>query len=102
MPRPDRKDIHGDFGGFCYIGYRHSLCHGWSSGPAAWLIRHVLGARILEPGGAVVEVKPFLGDLAWAEGALATAKGPVKIRVDKAPDGQLKVKVDAPKGVRVL
>lgn len=28
----DKKDIHGDFGAFCYIGYRHSLCHGWSAG----------------------------------------------------------------------
>ncbi len=25
-------DIHGDFGAYCYIGYRHSLCHGWSAG----------------------------------------------------------------------
>lgn len=29
---PNKKDIHGDNGAFCYIGYRHSLCHGWSSG----------------------------------------------------------------------
>ena len=29
---PSKKDIHGDNGAFCYIGYRHSLCHGWSSG----------------------------------------------------------------------
>ncbi|MBP3370828.1 MAG: alpha-L-rhamnosidase [Clostridia bacterium] len=27
-----QKDIHGDFGAFCYIGFRHSLCHGWSAG----------------------------------------------------------------------
>ena len=26
------KDIHGDYGAYCYIGYRHSLCHGWSAG----------------------------------------------------------------------
>ena len=26
------KDIHGDFGAFCYIGFRQSLCHGWSGG----------------------------------------------------------------------
>ena len=31
-PRDDQKDIHGDFGAFCYIGFRHSLCHGWSAG----------------------------------------------------------------------
>ena len=26
------KDIHGDFGGYCYKGFRHSLCHGWAAG----------------------------------------------------------------------
>ena len=31
-PTDDQKDIHGDFGAFCYVGYRHSLCHGWSAG----------------------------------------------------------------------
>lgn len=25
-------DIHGDFGKFCYKGFRHSLCHAWSCG----------------------------------------------------------------------
>ena len=32
FPKPGEKDIHGDFGAFCYIGFRHSLCHGWSAG----------------------------------------------------------------------
>lgn len=27
-----QKDIHGDYGKFCYIGFRHSFCHGWSAG----------------------------------------------------------------------
>jgi len=31
-PTEGQKDIHGDFGAFCYVGYRHSLCHGWSAG----------------------------------------------------------------------
>lgn len=31
-PKKKEKDIHGDFGKFCYTGYRHSLCHGWSAG----------------------------------------------------------------------
>lgn len=30
--RPGEKDIHGDFGKYCYRGFRHSLCHAWSSG----------------------------------------------------------------------
>lgn len=29
---PTKKDIHGDYGAHCYVGFRHSLCHGWSAG----------------------------------------------------------------------
>ena len=32
LPVGDEKDIHGDFGAYCYKGFRHSLCHGWSAG----------------------------------------------------------------------
>lgn len=37
---PNKKDIHGDYGKFCYIGYRHSLCHGWSSGVIKFIKEH--------------------------------------------------------------
>ena len=50
----------------------HSLCHGWSCGPAQWCINNILGIRPLDPGCRRVEVKPFLGDLEWAEGAMAS------------------------------
>ena len=42
---PGKKDIHGDFGNYCYKGFRHSLCHGWASGPTAWLSRARAGRR---------------------------------------------------------
>jgi hypothetical protein len=30
---PEGKvDIHGDWGAYCYISFRHSLCHGWAAG----------------------------------------------------------------------
>jgi hypothetical protein len=32
-----KKDLHGDFGAHCYVGFRHSFCHGWAGGPTAWL-----------------------------------------------------------------
>ena len=32
LPKKGQKDIHGDFGAYCYKGFRHSLCHGWSAG----------------------------------------------------------------------
>lgn len=33
-------DLHGDFGKHCYVGYRHSLCHGWSSGVIKFIKEH--------------------------------------------------------------
>ena len=32
LPKDGEKDIHGDYGDYCYKGFRHSLCHGWSAG----------------------------------------------------------------------
>ena len=101
MPVRGKKDIHGDYGDFCYVGFRHSLCHGWSSGPAAWMINHVLGLRLVEPGGYVVECRPDLAGLDWAEGSIATAYGPVRVSVRKDAEGNPKVDITAPSGVEV-
>ena len=103
LPAVGRKDIHGDYGEFCYRGFRHSLCHGWSCGPAPWLIRHVLGIRPLGTGCRMVEVRPDLGDLEWAEGAMALPRGgAVRVRVEKAADGTLRTTVFAPADVKVV
>ncbi|MGN1077984.1 MAG: alpha-L-rhamnosidase, partial [Candidatus Gallimonas sp.] len=37
FPQEGQKDIHGDFGAYCYKGFRHSLCHGWSAGVLAFI-----------------------------------------------------------------
>ncbi len=37
FPKDGEKDIHADFGGYCYVGHRHSFCHGWSSGVIAFI-----------------------------------------------------------------
>ncbi len=37
LPQDGERDIHGDFGAFCYVGFRHSLCHGWSAGVIAFI-----------------------------------------------------------------
>ena len=34
-------DIHGDYGAHCYIGFRHSLCHGWSAGVVRFIEEEV-------------------------------------------------------------
>jgi hypothetical protein len=102
LPVEGKKDIHGDFGAYCYPGYRHSLCHGWSSGPASWLLEHVLGVQIVEPGCKTVKVTPFLGDLLWVEGAYPTPYGAIKISHKKLPNEKIETKINAPKQVKIL
>jgi alpha-L-rhamnosidase len=100
---PDGKDdIHGDFGAYCYKNLRHSLCHGWASGPTSWLSEHVLGVSIVEAGCKTIRIQPNLGDLAWVEGSYPTPMGVVKIRHEKQADGSVKSAIEAPKGVKVL
>ncbi len=37
LPQEGRPDCHGDYGKHCYVGYRRSLCHGWSAGVIAYI-----------------------------------------------------------------
>lgn len=97
-----KKDLHGDFGNYCYKGFRHSLCHGWASGPTAWLSEHVLGIQVLEPGCKRVRIDPHLGDLQWAEGAVPTPQGVLEVRHERGVDGRVKTTVRAPDGVDVV
>jgi len=99
---PGMKDIHGDFGAHCYLGYRHSLCHGWASGPTAWMSEHVLGIKVIEPGCKVIRIEPHLGDLEWVEGTFPTPYGIVKVKHTKGSDGNVISKVDAPKEVKII
>jgi hypothetical protein len=101
LPAAGKRDIHGDFGDHCYKGFRHSLCHGWSSGPAAWLIAHVLGIQIARVGCRAVRIKPFLGDLTWAEGSFPTPHGIVRARHERRSDGSIKTCISVPDGVQV-
>jgi hypothetical protein len=98
---PGKMDVHGQFGNYCYKGFRHSLCHGWASGPTAWLSDHVLGVQVLAPGCTRIRVQPHLGDLQWVEGTFPTPHGVVHLRHEKRPDGTVKTTVRAPRGVRV-
>jgi len=96
-----KKDIHGDCGAYCYEGFRHSLCHGWASGPTAWLSRHVLGVSPAEPGFAKARIAPVLGNLDWAEGTYPTPRGPIRVRHERQPDGSIRSWVTAPAGVAI-
>ena len=57
FPTPEEKDIHGDFGAFCYEGFRHSLCHGWSSGVLAFIIECIM--ELTKENGKVIVPHSF-------------------------------------------
>ena len=97
----NKYDIHGDFGDYCYVGYRHSLCHGWASGPTSWLSQHVLGVNVLE-GGEKIKIDPHLGDLEWAKGSFPTKHGVLKVSHKKNADGTIKTEIDAPEGLSII
>ncbi len=100
---PEGKvDVHGVYGDYCYVSYRHSLCHGWASGPTAWLTEHVLGIKVLEPGGSKIKLEPHLGDLDWVEGTFPTPFGVLEVRHEKTDDGNVTTTFKAPKGVKII
>ncbi len=101
MPVEGKVDVHRTYGDYSYKGLRHSFCHGWAAGPTAWLSQYVLGVHVVEPGGKVLKIKPNLGDLQWVEGSFPTPLGVVKIRHDKMPNGRIKSKIDAPRGLKI-
>lgn len=102
LVKPGEKDIHGDYGAYCYKGFRHSLCHGWASGPAAYLSRYVLGIEILEPGCKKVRICPDLGDLEFAEGTYPTPYGVIRVRHEKDGAGKIISTIDAPAEVEIV
>ncbi len=97
-----KKDIHGDFGGFAYKGFRHSLAHGWASGPTAWLSQYVLGVNVIEPGCKKISIEPHLGNLSNVKGTFPTPMGIVTIQHLKLKSGEIKTIYTAPKGVKVI
>lgn len=96
LPGPGARDIHRTTGDHCYRGLRHSFCHGWSGGPAAWLPEQVLGVTPASPGYATVRIAPQLGGLEWAEGVVPTPHGPIRVRAQRGADPEIHL----PKGVQ--
>ena len=96
------NDIHGSFGDYCYPSYRHSLCHGWSSGVTAWLTENVLGIKVMEAGCKTLKIEPYLGNLEWVEGSFPTPMGVVKVKHTKLANGKIESKIDAPDGIKII
>jgi hypothetical protein len=95
FPVPGKKDLHADFGNYCYKGLRHSLSHGWSCGPAPFLSERVLGVKFPEPGKVIIS--PDLGDLEWVRGTVPAPGGIITIEADRKG-----FRYDLPSGLEVI
>lgn len=95
-------NVHAAYGGYCYQGYRHSLCHGWAAGVTSWMSENILGVEILEPACRKIRVKANLGDLEWAKGVYPAPAGDIRISHRKLADGSIETVVDAPEEIEVI
>lgn len=102
MVPSDKFDIHSMSGDFCYKGLRHSFCHGWASGPTAWLSRHVLGIVPLEAGCKKIKITPHLGNLQWVEGTFPTPYGIISVKHRKGENGKIISDIKAPDKITVV
>lgn len=96
-----KRDIHGDFGRYCYEGFRHSLCHGWASGPTAFLSKELSGIKILSPGFKKVRINPNLAGLDWIDVSYPTAYGNIDVRAEKCDD-RVVTKISAPPEIEIV
>ena len=93
FPQEGQKDIHGDFGKHCYTQFRHSLCHGWSSGVLAFIIEYVLGVHIAD---GTVNFEPHLMGLTDIEAEIPINGGVLTISIHE--DG---MRISAPDDVEI-
>lgn len=100
---PEGKlDYHRETGKECYVGLRRSLCHGWATGPTAWLSEHVLGIQVLEPGCKKLKIEPHLGDLDWVEGTFPTPMGIVSVKHTRDSNGKISSEIHTPKDIEIV
>ncbi len=92
---------HADKGGFDSDTVARSYCHGWSAAPAYLFPRFLLGVEPLAPGLRSVRVRPLPGGLEWAEGAVPTPHGDLRVAWKRSASG-LDLRVDAPPGVEIV
>ncbi len=100
--RDGEIDLHRTFGEHCYTGLRHSLCHGWSAGPTAWLSRVVLGLSPAEPGYRRLKLDPRPGSLQWVRGTMPTPQGPVTVEHERDTGGKWHTTLEAPDDIEIV
>lgn len=76
------------------------LCHNMGAVPAYFLSTKVLGVSLKLPiSSKIIEIKPHLSNLTWAEGTVVTEFGPVRVKWDKQEKG-LSFSIDVPRNIQ--
>ncbi len=101
-PVRGKKDVHGDYGAFCYKGFRHSFCHGWSSGVVPFLMNVVAGVEVVEAGCKKIRITPRLGNLINVKVDYPTPFGILKVEHTKNADGSISTNLSVPSGVEIV
>ncbi len=81
-----------------YGMWTRSWCHAWSSAPAYFLSRYILGVSPAEPGFKHALIAPQLCDLMWVEGKAPTPHGAIELRAERQ-GRQISLRVSLPPAV---
>lgn len=86
-----------------YGEYRISLCHAWSSTPAEWLTRIILGVNPIEPGYRKTEIVIWAPEnINRCEGTIPTPFGNIHVSWVRKDKDHIIVKTDVPKGIEIV
>ncbi len=102
MLEEGKVDIHGGKGAFCYTGYRHSFCHGWSAGVIPYLAETVAGIYPVGVGLKKFRIQPKLSGLKHLKIAYPVAGGVLRVEHTLQPDGSVQTQVEKPDGVEIV
>lgn len=100
LPKKGQKDI-GDYGKFCYKGFRHSLCHAWSSSIIPYIVENIVGLKCVEPGRTCFTLEPHMSGLNHIVCKYPTPLGMITIKLDIQEDNTLKINVKRPTGIKI-
>ena len=102
MHEEGKVDIHGDKGAHCYVGFRHSLCHGWSAGVIPYIVETVAGIHLDGVGGKKLRIAPRLSGLKHVKVDYPTVYGIVTVEHTLQENGEIKTLVFAPQEIEVV
>jgi alpha-L-rhamnosidase len=70
--------------------------HAWTSYPAYIFLKYICGIQPTSGGFATFDVRPEIGGLTFAEGAVPTIKGTITSRWEKGAEGSFSLSVHVP------